>query len=166
MALSHIHLWRCFFGTVPPKPPGKILHFFSKLRFDGEGEISASKHDFNFWKFCGSHNITHRNIICRLFTLTFVGQVKSWRETLSATSIHTWEQFLCESLHAFENFDYDESCAEMSELRKNIDESLEVFVIIFSHLCYRFPLEDRTSNNDLISCLVFLASKTYKSVDE
>jgi hypothetical protein len=65
MALSHIPLWRCFSGTVPPKPPRNILHFLSQLRFDGEGEISTPKHAFNFWKFCGYHNITDRNIICR-----------------------------------------------------------------------------------------------------
>jgi hypothetical protein len=51
-------------------------------------------------------------------------------------------------------------------LKKNDDESLKDFVIIFNNLCYRFPLEDRPSNNDLISCLVFLSSKTYGSLDE
>jgi hypothetical protein len=54
-------------------------------------------------------------------------------------------------LHDFENYDYDNLCAEISELRKNKDESLEDFVIIFTHLCYIFPLDDRPSTNDLIS---------------
>jgi hypothetical protein len=31
--------------------------------------------------------------------------------------------------HAFENYDYDDLCAEISELRKNEDESLEYFLI-------------------------------------
>jgi hypothetical protein len=135
MAPSHIPLWRCFSGTVPPKPPRNILHFLSQLRFDGESEISASEHALHFWKFCCSHNITDGNTICRLFTLTFAGRVKSWCETLSIASIHTWEQFMREFLHAFENYDYDNLCAEILELKKNEDESLEDFVIIFTHLC-------------------------------
>jgi hypothetical protein len=68
--------------------------------------------------------------------------------------------------HAFENYDYDDLCAEISELRKNEDESLEYFVIIFTHLCYRFPLDDRPSTNDLISFLVSLTNETYELVDE
>jgi hypothetical protein len=85
---SQIPLWRCFSSSVPPKPPRNILHFLSQLRFDGKGEISASKHGFNFYKFCGSHNITNRNIICRLFTLTFVVWVKIWCETLLSLFTH------------------------------------------------------------------------------
>jgi hypothetical protein len=108
----------------------------------------------------------YRNIICRLFTLTFAGRVKSWCETLSPASIHTWEQFMRKFLHAFENYDYDNLCEEILELKKNEDESLKDFVIRFTHLCYRFPLDDRPSNNDLISCLVSLINETHKSMDE
>jgi hypothetical protein len=81
-------------------------------------------------------------------------------------SIHTWEQFMREFLHAFENYDYDKLCEEILELRKNEDESLEYFVIIFTHLFYRFPLDDRPSNNDLISCLVSLTNEIDELVDE
>jgi len=73
MTPTHIPLWRCFSSNVPPKLVRKILHFLSQLRFDGEGETTVSKHVFNFWKFCGSHNITNDNVICMLFTLTFTG---------------------------------------------------------------------------------------------
>jgi hypothetical protein len=76
MAPSHIPLWRFVYGTLPPKPIRNILHFLSQLKFDGEGETSASGHDLNFLKFCCSHNITNGNGICRLFTLTFAVQVK------------------------------------------------------------------------------------------
>jgi hypothetical protein len=51
MAPSHIPLWRCFSGTVPPKPPRNILHFLSQLKFDGEGETSASEHALNSGNF-------------------------------------------------------------------------------------------------------------------
>jgi hypothetical protein len=53
-----------------------------------------------------------------------------------ATSIHTWEQFMCEFLHAFENYDYDELCKEILELRKEKDESLEDFSLRFMCLFY------------------------------
>jgi hypothetical protein len=151
MAPSHIPLWRCFSGIVPLKTPRNILHFLSQIKFDGEGETTASEHAFQIWKFCCSQNITNESVICRLFTLTLAGQVKSWCETLSVASIHTWEQFMHQFWHAFENYDYDDLCAEISELRKNKDESLEYFLIRFMHLCYRFPLDDRPSTNDLIS---------------
>jgi hypothetical protein len=56
--------------------------------------------------------------------------------------------------------------AEILEFKKNEDESLAYFIIRFTHIYYIFPLEDRPSNNDLISCLVSLASETYESVYE
>jgi hypothetical protein len=71
-----------------------------------------------------------------------------------------------EFLHAFENYDYDNLCAEIPELKKNEDESLKYFVIRFTHLCYRFPSDDRPSNHDLISCLVSLINETHESMDE
>jgi hypothetical protein len=138
----------------------------SQLKFDGEGETYASRHALHFWKFCCSHNITNENVICSMFTLTFAGQVKSGARLCRPASIHTWEQFMREFFHSFENYDYDKLCEEILELRKNKDESLKYFVIIFTHLCYRFPLDDRPSNNDLISCLVSLTNETYEPVDE
>jgi hypothetical protein len=62
--------------------------------------------------------------------------------------------------HVFENYNYDELCAEISELRKRKDESLEDFIIIFMHLCYRFPLDDRSFVSDLIIYLNFLTNGT------
>jgi hypothetical protein len=104
----------------------------SQIKFDGEGEMIASEHACKLWKFCCSHNNTNGSVICRLFSLTFAGRVKSWCETLSTVSIHTWEQFMCQFWHDFENYDYDDFCAEISELQKNEDESLEDFVMIFN----------------------------------
>jgi hypothetical protein len=89
------------FDTVPPKPPRNILHFLSQLRFNGESEISTSENALHLWNCFCSHNSTDGNTICTLFTLTFVGQVKSWCETFPDTSIHTWEKFMHEVLHAF-----------------------------------------------------------------
>jgi hypothetical protein len=105
-------------------------------------------------------------VICRIFTLTFASRVKRWRETLSDASIHTWEHFVHDFFHAFENYDYDKLCAEISELTKHKDESLKDFFIRFTRLCYRFPLDDRPSNNDFISYLAFLNNKIHESMDE
>jgi hypothetical protein len=166
MAPFHIPLWRCFYGTIPPKPPIKILHFLLRLKSDGEGETCASEHALKFWKFCCSQNITDGSGICRLFILTFEGRVRRWCKTLLVTSIHTWEYFMLQFWHAFENYDYDYLCAEISELRKNKVESLKYFLTRFMHLFYRFPLIDRSSINDLILHLTYLTNETYQLMDE
>jgi hypothetical protein len=124
-----------FFGTFPPKTPRKILHFLSQLKFNGEGETNSFEHAFQLWKFCCSHNITNGSAICRLFTLIFVVRVKSLCETLPIASIHTWEQFMYQIWHSFENYDYDDLCAEISELRKNKMNLLKIllsYLLIFS----------------------------------
>ena len=71
-----------------------------------------------------------------------------------------------EFLHAFENCHYDKLCEEIIDLRKNEDEYIQRLVIIFTHLWYRFPLDDMHPINDLISSLVFLINETHKSMDE
>jgi hypothetical protein len=101
-----------------------------------------------------------------MLTLTFAGRVKNWCKTLLATSIHTWEQFMNDFLHAFENHDYDKLCEKKLELRKNEDGSLKGFVIIFTHIFYTFHLDDRSSNNDLINFLVSLTNETCEQLNE
>ena len=71
-----------------------------------------------------------------------------------------------EFLHAFENYDYDKLCEEILEHRKKEVESLKYFFIIFTHIFYRFPLNDKPSRNDLISCLVYLTNETYEPLNE
>ena len=73
---------------------------------------------------------------------------------------------MCQFWHAFDNYDYDDLCAEISSLRKKEEESLEYFLIIFTQLCYIFPLDDRPSTHDFLSCLVFVSNETYELVDE
>jgi hypothetical protein len=57
-------------------------------------------------------------------------------------------------------------CVEILELKKNEDESIAYFIIRFTHLCYRFSLNDKPSNSDLISCLVSLTNEIDQLVDE
>ena len=68
--------------------------------------------------------------------------------------------------HAFDNYDYDYLCIEISNLRKNKNEYLEYFLTRFVHLCYIFSLDDRISTYYLISCLFSITNETYESVDE
>jgi hypothetical protein len=68
--------------------------------------------------------------------------------------------------HDFENYDYDDLCVDILVIRKNKHEYIEGFFIILTHLCYRFPLDNRPSTNDLISFLVSLTNETYELVDE
>jgi hypothetical protein len=67
---------------------------------------------------CLRHKITNSNVTCRLFTLTFRGQVKVWFESFRANSIHSLFDFVFEFLLDFSNYEYDELSEELSCLRK------------------------------------------------
>jgi hypothetical protein len=73
---------------------------------------------------------------------------------------------MCELWCAFKNYNYDELCAKILDLRKNKDESLEEFFIRFMHLFYRFPLDDRPFFSDLILHLISLTTKMDQLEDE
>jgi hypothetical protein len=66
-----------------------------------------------------------------LFTLTFEGRVKRWCDTLPTASIHIWEQFIREFLHAFKNYDDDELCEEILKLKKKKDGSWNTFFKVY-----------------------------------
>jgi hypothetical protein len=73
---------------------------------------------------------------------------------------------LCEFLHAFENYDYDELCKEMLELRKEKDESLEDFSLRFMCLFYRFHLDDMPSISEWFLYLISLSNEQDQLVSE
>ena len=62
----------------------------SQLKFDGEGEISIVEHTYDFSKFFESHEINCEYVACKLFILTFEGQVKLWCHTLPYAAIHSF----------------------------------------------------------------------------
>jgi hypothetical protein len=121
--------------------PNKIADIFLELTFDGEGNTSAVDHISKLFYKCLKHNIIDPNVICRLFALTFQGQVKYWFESFSTNSIHSLSEFVIEFLSDFTNYDYDELIEELSFLRKESGESFNDFAIRFIHVCTRFPLK-------------------------
>ena len=55
--------------------PSKIVHHLSKNKFDGESEIPAIDHVYQFLQNCLTNHVIDEAIIGRLFVLTFKGRV-------------------------------------------------------------------------------------------
>jgi hypothetical protein len=64
------------FNVSLPVIPNKTTNLFSEITFDDEGNTFAVEHISIFFNKCLRHNISDPNVTCRLFTLTFRGQVK------------------------------------------------------------------------------------------
>lgn len=118
MAPSQTPIWRCVSRRINCSTPLKIVNLLSKVKFDRERITSASEHVLQFIQNYVSNNILHEGFMCRLFTLTFEGRVKKWCETLPVASIHTLEQFIDEILFSLENYDFNNLCIELINLRK------------------------------------------------
>jgi hypothetical protein len=155
MAPAQITLFEHAFNVSLPVIPNKTTDLFSEHTFDGEGNTSAVDHISNFFYKCLRHNTIDPNVTCRLFALTFRGQVKYWFESFLANSIHSLSEFLIEFLSYFNNYDYD----ELSFLRKEVGESFNDFAIRFIHVCTRFPLKKMSLINEWFEYLVSLSDK-------
>ena len=136
--------------------PNKIVDLFLELTFDGEGNTSTVDHISNFFYMCLRHKITDSNVTCRLFALTFQGQVKVWFEYFRDNSIHSLSEFVFEFLLDFSSYDYDELCEELSCLRKENGESFNDFATRFIHVGIRFPLKEMPLINECFEYLVSL----------
>ena len=137
-----------------------VRHFISyqNLHLTVKG-VHPQKIIFVFFYKCLKHNIIDPNVICRLFTLTFQGQVKYWFDSFLANSIHSFSEFVIEFLSYFYNYDYDELSEELSFLRKENGESFNDFAIRFIHVCTRFPLKEMSLNNEWFEYLISLLEK-------
>jgi hypothetical protein len=163
---SQIPLWRCISGSVPHNTPRKIINLLSKIKFDGEGETSASEHIIQFCLVCFLRILLMKVSYAGCSLLLLKVELKVGVRLCPTTSIHTWEQFMHEFLYAFENYNYDELCEEILELRKKKDESLEDFSLRFMCLLYRFHLDDMPSINDSLLLLISLSNEQDQLVDE
>ena len=123
--------------------PSKIVHHLSKSKFDGESEVSAIDHVYQFLQNFLTNHVIDEAIIGRSFTLTFKGQVRKWFETFP--SQHSLQQFLGEFIYAFHNPDYEKLFVELLNLKREFDESYKDYANIFFNICYRFPLKLVTS---------------------
>jgi hypothetical protein len=160
MAPAQITVSEHDFNVSLPVIFNKTTDLFSKLTFDGEGNTSAVDHISNFFYKCLRHKITDSNVTCRLFDLTFRGQVKVWFESFRANSIYSLSEFVFEFLSDFNNYDYD----ELSCLRKENCESFNDFAIRFIHVGIRFPLKEMFLINECFEYLVSLSDKKYQLI--
>jgi hypothetical protein len=149
-----------------PVIPNKTTALLSKLTFDGEGNTTSQDHLYKFCSKCLKYNIIDLNVVCRLFALTFRGQVRCWFESFQASSIHSWFGFVIEFLSDFNNFDYDELGGELNCLRKENDESLEDFAIRLVHVCTRFPLKEMPLIDEWFQYLISLSNKQDQLINQ
>jgi hypothetical protein len=136
----------------------KTIDSLSKLKFDGEGVISSFDHLSRFNHKCNSFRIFNENELCRLFTLTFQGRIKSWFEALPAKSIHTWKQFMELFLIAHQNYNYNELCLEVKNLRRHEGESFDELFSRFMLIFFRFCEDDQFSGEDALDWFLYLNS--------
>lgn len=52
-------------------------------------------------------------------------------------------------------YDYIELCVEINNLRRNDNESLEYFALIFEQMYHSFPLSDKSSRSDKIEWIIY-----------
>lgn len=103
--------------------PGKLY----QLNFDGEGDISTTKHFFHLFKFCESDLIEDGDMACVIFFLTLEGRVNWWFHTLPSASIHSFAQFLKKIIQDFDRHDYRDVLKRINQLRMYPNESIEDF---------------------------------------
>ena len=85
--------------------PYKIVHHLSKNKFDGESEIFAIDHVYQFLQNCLTNHVIDEAIIGRSFALNFKDRVWKWFETFP--SQYSLQQFLGEFIYAFHDHDYE-----------------------------------------------------------
>jgi hypothetical protein len=95
-----------------PNISNKTVSCFSKLTFDGGGDVSTKDHLNKFWCKCIKHDISDLKVLCRFFAFTFRGQIKDWFQYFRAYNIIDWFQFVEEFLDDFEMYDYNQLCEE------------------------------------------------------
>lgn len=142
--------------------PEKQIESLSQLNFDGESNISTLNHIDGFVNRCKYFNIIVDNEICRLFTLTFIGQIRKWFLVLPENSIHSWKHFCQVFLKTHQNYSYNGLCLELDNLYMYDNESLDDFYNTFWSFCYRFHLDYFPSTEDLIERFTSLISSHFE----
>ena len=62
-------------------------------RFGNEGDVTTQQHVDRFVDFIDLEEVGQEDAIMRLFAHSFIGEVKKWLRTLTAGSIHNFQQF-------------------------------------------------------------------------
>lgn len=90
-----------------------------------------------------------KGVLCRIFTLTFIGKSKRWCEFLPIVSIYNCDDFLTKFLHTFEDYDYEYVCNELENQRQFENEFTIEFTIRFKLKCLKFKYQDKLSDIEL-----------------
>lgn len=125
--------------------PKKTINLLLKDKFSGESEISVSAHSLLFLKKYLSCKITDLGLLCRLFSLSFAGQIRKWFDTFKIGSIHSWVHFQTSFISAHQNYDYDQLCDAIESLERDEYESIDHFNSSILRNYYRFLDDDRPS---------------------
>ena len=103
--------------------------------------------------------------MCRLFALTFEGQVKEWFVTLPFASIHYFKHFLELFTLSFGHYDFVRLCNEWKQLIIKKGESLEDFAIRTFNLYCRFSLIDCPMIYEWFQHISYITHKSNQLVD-
>ena len=96
--------------------PKNTTNLMLKDKFNGESEISTFAYSFMFHRNYLSCNISNQNLICKLFSLTFTGQIRKWFNSFTIGSIHSWVQFMEIFIIVHQNYNYDQLYDEIESL--------------------------------------------------
>ena len=125
----------------------EIVDSLSKLKYDGESNVSSSNHIWAFLLKCKSFRIIDDgDLVSKLFTLTLRGRIKCWFESLLAKSIHSWEQLFDLFRISHWNYNCNELHLEMENIHMHQGETLEQFFSIFMSICFGFCKDVVPSN--------------------
>jgi len=98
MAL-HMNVIKFSFSLASPSGsfPLKTLNLFSRVKFNGEGEVVVVDHVYQFFNKCRSCNISTDNEICRLFPSHLKEEsevgTRSCQPNLSTIGNSSWRYF-------------------------------------------------------------------------
>ena len=68
MAHAQIPVWESVFSFTLVNIPNETVNLFSKLEFDGKGNISSRKHLKKFLCKCNKHKIVDLSATCMVFS--------------------------------------------------------------------------------------------------
>ena len=152
MASSQISIWDHVFSfpmhteTIPKKK----VYLLLKDKFNSEIVISASFHSLIFRKKYLYFNIVDLGLLCRLFALTFMSQIRKLFESFTTISIHSWVHFLELFISTHYNYHYDKLCDEIESLQGDEDESIDDFDSRLCEIIIYFIMMINLQNNILI----------------
>jgi hypothetical protein len=111
-------------------------------QFSGEDHVIAEKHLGSFENFVDQFEIIHDDVIMRLFSKHFFRDVAVWFKSLRVDSIGSWIELSNDfSKHYGENKSFNLYLVDFYALRREEEEALSIFNIIFYNIYHSMPLE-------------------------